>query len=336
MKFFVIGGAGYIGSHFVVEALRQGHQCLVYDNLERGYRAAVHPDAQLIVGDIHDGPSLAKAIKSFSPDVILHYAAYALVPESVSNPNMYYRNNVSGVISLVDAMKSVSYKNPLVFSSTCAVYGTPKSLPVTADLPKNPESPYGFSKMFAEQVLRDSSASDGFPVMMLRYFNACGADASESIGEDHLPETHLIPNLLKAVLRGETISIFGDDFETKDGTCIRDYIHVTDLAESHILASSFLLGLSGQGSEAKVYDLNIGSGTGYTNLEILKMVEEVLGVNVKYKIDDRRSGDATALYADVNEAKGMIGFSPKHSELKNIIETAYKWHTSHPDGYQTL
>jgi len=331
MNFLVIGGAGYIGSHFVVEAIRQGHRCLVYDNLERGHRAAVHCDASIVVGDIHDEKELSRTIKDFSPDVILHYAAYALVPESVANPSLYYYNNVGGVISLVKAMRASSYKKAVVFSSSCAVYGTPEVLPVTTRLNKNPESPYGFSKLFAEQILEDSAAADGFSIMSLRYFNACGADATASIGEDHTPETHLIPNLIKAALNGEQVSIFGKDFETKDGTCIRDYIHVTDLAQSHILAAKFLL--SARSKAKGSYCLNIGSGSGYSNLEMLKMVEEVLGINLKYQICPRRDGDATALYADINEAKELIGFEPVHSSLKNIVETAYRWHMSHPHGY---
>ncbi len=323
MKYFVIGGAGYIGSHFVAEAIRQGHECQVYDSLELGHKSAVHPEAALLIGDIHDTDYLAKTIDSFSPDAIFHYAAYALVPESVEDPCRYYHNNVGGVISLVDAMRLVSYKNPLIFSSTCAVYGTPNSLPVSSDMTKAPESPYGHSKLFAEQVLRDAAAVDRFSVMMLRYFNACGADVSGTIGENHDPETHLIPNIIKAALNNTTVSIYGDDFDTPDGTCIRDYIHVTDLAESHILAANFLMNPRHQGLN---YSINIGTGTGYSNLDVLRMVEEVLGAKIRYEIVPRRTGDATALYADSSEAEELIGFEAKHSSLRNIVETAYNWH----------
>jgi UDP-glucose 4-epimerase len=322
MKFFVTGGAGYVGSHFVKTASDAGHTCLVFDNLERGHREAVDARAQLIVGDTRRREEIVAALQGFEPDVVLHYAAYALVAESVKDPVMYFENNVGGLENLIDAMKQAKCLVPLVFSSTCAVFGTPTKLPMSEDDPKKPESPYGESKLKAEQLLARKVKEYGFAAMALRYFNACGADASGTIGEDHDPETHLIPNLLKAVSGNQAVSVFGNDYPTPDGSCIRDYIHVTDLAESHLLAAKYLRSL---GTVSLFDATHIGSGTGYSNLEIVKEVEKTVKQKVQIITAPRRPGDPAQLYADNSKAKKLLGFTPKHSSMENIIKTAWKW-----------
>jgi len=322
MRFFVTGGAGYIGSHFVWEAARQGHECLVYDSLERGHREAVPPGVALTVGNVLDGPALAASLRAFRPDVVLHYAAYAIVPESVQYPEKYFTNNVGGVESLIGAMVAAGTIVPLVFSSTCAVFGTPKTHPLTEDAPKNPESPYGASKLQAEGVIAKATATHGFAAMALRYFNACGADASGLVGEAHDPETHLIPNILRAVRAGDQVTIYGNDFPTADGTCVRDYIHVTDLAISHIQAAAYLRGLKGKGSFDTVL---LGTGRGQSNMEILKAAAAVTGKQPDVVFGPRRPGDPAQLTCDPSKAARLLGFKALHSDVENIIATAWRW-----------
>lgn len=321
MKFLVAGGAGYIGSHFIAEAKLQGHDCIAFDNLSRGHRALLD-GTELIEADILDTAAVKDALQRFKPDVVLHYAALALVPESVSQPELYYRNNVMGTKSLLDAIATANPNTPLVFSSTCAVYGTPKELPVIETMPRLPESPYGNSKLACEHLIEDYARAYGLRAMALRYFNASGADASGKLGEDHEPETHLIPNIILRALKNETVTIYGNDYPTRDGTCIRDYIHVTDLAISHILAAEYLL------KREKNYfgALNVGSGDGYSNLEVVKMVEKALDRAVKTQFAARRAGDAAAVWANPAAIQKTLGFKAAHSSLENICRTALRWH----------
>lgn len=329
MNFFIIGGAGYIGSHFVAEARRQGHHCVVYDDLSRGHAQSLPRDVILVKGDILDTMALKEALKKHSCDAIFHFAALALVGESVEHPDLYYRNNVTGVVSLVETMAALKMHVPLIFSSTCAVFGLPQKLPIAEDDPKNPISPYGRSKLMAEFVIEDYARKYQFPAMALRYFNACGADPDGGIGEDHQPETHLIPNILKAVKAGRPITIFGKDYNTRDGSCVRDYIHVTDLADAHIRAATWLVGQPGGTFEA----VHVGTGHGFSNLEVVAAVRKVLGVDITVEYAPPRPGDPASLYADNGKAIKLMGFEPRHSELKEIIATAWRWHQEHPQGF---
>lgn len=329
MRFFVIGGAGYIGSHFVAESLRQGHSCVIYDNLSRGHRQAVPTEVPLVEGDMLDTKLLASTLKEHQPDAIFHYAALALVGESVQHPDLYYRNNVTGVISLLEAMVATDCQASLIFSSSCAVFGVPKKLPIAENDPKQPFSPYGRSKLMAEYVIEDYAQKFGFRAMALRYFNACGADVSGTIGEDHFPETHLIPNVLKAVMSGGAVTIYGKEYNTRDGTCVRDYIHVTDLAEVHIRAAAWLPKQRPGTFEA----IHVGTGHGYSNLELVEAIQKNLGVAVNVEYGQPRPGDPASLYADNTKAKQLLDFEPHYSDLGTIIRSSWEWHTRHPKGY---
>lgn len=329
MRFLVIGGAGYIGSHFILEAARQGHECVVYDNLSRGHRAAIPPKVRLVEADIMDAGALTRCLRETRFDAVFHFAALALVGESVSQPDLYYRNNTEGVRILLDVIREVQPDLPLIFSSTCAVFGTPEKLPIAEDDPKNPISPYGRSKLMAEWLMEDYCRAYGLKGMALRYFNACGAEASGECGEDHQPETHLIPNILKAVAAGEQLTIFGKDFPTADGTCVRDYIHVLDLADAHIKAALYLMK-----QKTGTFDaMHLGTGRGFSNLEVVDATAKVIGKPISYKVGERRAGDPPALYADNRKAKRLIGFDPQRSNLETILTSATKWHQSHPRGY---
>ncbi len=332
MRFLVIGGAGYIGSHFVREAKRQGYEPVVYDNLCRGFRQSVDKDVRFIEANLLDKATLEKAFREKSFDAVFHFAAFALVGESVAQPEIYYENNVEGVKVLLDVMRGLEKIPALIFSSSCAVFGTPTKLPISEDDPKKPLSPYGKSKLVDEFIIEDYCAAHKMRAMALRYFNACGADKDGGIGEAHDPETHLIPNVLRAALKGETVTIFGDDFDTPDGTCVRDYIHVTDLAVAHIRAAEVLCAKSGSFYDA----LHLGTGHGYSNLDILRAAEKVLGVDVKYKIGARRAGDPAGLYADNRRAKEVLGFEPTCSDLETILSSALKWHKLAPLGFKSL
>lgn len=329
MRFLVIGGAGYIGSHFVWEALRQGHSCVVYDNLSRGHRASIPPEVKLIEADLLDSGTLQKTLKEDAFDSIFHFAAFALVGESVEKPDIYYENNGEGVRRLLNVMRSEKSKASLVFSSTCAIFGTPLKVPMVEDDPKVPISPYGRSKLLAEWLIEDACRAYGIKAIALRYFNACGADPSGAIGEDHQPETHLIPNVIRSTLLGLELTIFGRDFPTADGTCVRDYIHVSDLADAHIKAASHL-----QALPAGSFDVvNLGTGRGYSNLEVVEAVERILGRKIPYKFGARRPGDPSELFADNTKARRVLGYVSRYSDLDTIIRTALKWHKDHPKGY---
>jgi len=324
MKVFVIGGAGYVGSHFVLEALRQGFEVTVYDNLSTGHRDAVPLEVSFIEGNILNEKLLTDSLKETRPDVVFHYAALALVGESVTKPGLYYQNNVDGTRSMLDSIIAAGLNCPVVFSSTCAIFGSPDQLPINESAPKQPESPYGFTKFACESLLKDYVKAHNMRVSPIRYFNACGADASGQIGELHNPETHLIPNLLRKIIAGEQLTLFGNDYPTRDGTNVRDYIHVTDLAVSHIEAAKYLLSC-----EDPIFEpFNLGTGDGYTTLEIVKSAEKVLGKNSNYVFGPRRDGDAVALYADNQKARSILKFEPSHSSLENILKTAWMWHSS--------
>lgn len=323
MRFLVTGGAGYVGSHFVYEAIRQGHECLVYDDMKRGHKEAVHIKAGLIVADVREQEKLTAAIQQYRPAAILHFAALALVPESVKEPQLYQDNNVGGMKSLLEAIVAAGAKTPVIFSSTCAVFGTPKKMPIAEDDPKKPQTPYGATKLECEKLLAEYATKHKIPALALRYFNACGADAAGEIGEWHEPETHLIPNILKAALAGETVKIFGSDFKTKDGTCVRDYIHVTDLARAHVLGAKRV---TASGLKRDMYEvMHLGTGKGLSNLEVLAAASEVFGKPIKHKLAPRRDGDPAELVADPTRAKTILGFKCEHSDIKTIVASALKW-----------
>lgn len=318
----VIGGAGYIGSHFVKNAIDQGDRCLVFDNLSTGFERLIDSRADFQNSDILSIDSIREAIRKFRPDQIYHFAAFALVGESVAHPDKYFHNNVVGVANILDVIKEQTNKPDFIFSSSCAVFGPPESLPISEGDAKSPISPYGRSKLMAEYLIEDYARAYGGRAIALRYFNACGADPAGGIGECHDPETHLIPNIIAAVLKGEKLKIFGDDFKTKDGTCVRDYIHVCDLAEAHRLAADYI-----ESKKAGSFDVfHLGTGQGYSNLEIIKAVEEVLGRSISYEMAERRPGDPAELVSATEKMRSGLGFQPKYSDLKTIVRTAYDWH----------
>lgn len=331
MRFLVIGGAGYIGSHFVREAKRQGHEPVVYDNLSRGHRASIDESVEFIEADLLDKQRLMAVLEGKRFDAVFHFAAYALVGESVTQPEIYYANNVEGVRTLLEVLRGLAEAPVLIFSSTCAVFGTPQKLPISEDDPKKPQSPYGKSKLMNEWMIEDYCAAHGLRAMALRYFNACGADQEGGIGEAHEPETHLIPNVLRAALKGEGLTIFGDDFDTPDGTCVRDYIHVTDLAEAHIKAAVVLSSKKGAYFDA----IHLGTGQGYSNLDILRAAEKVLGKKVSYEIGPRRAGDPAGLFADAGKARTVLGFEAARSRLETILTSALAWHRAFPEGFKS-
>lgn len=323
MKVFVTGGAGYIGSIATEVLLNKGHDVVVFDNLDRGHREAVDDRARLIVGDLRDEEAVRTAMREVTPDAIMHFAAYTLVPESMADPLMYFHNNVGGGMNLVKAMLEVGVPE-FIFSSTCATYGTPTKVPIPEDVPQRPENPYGESKLMLETTLRWVQEQCGLQAVFLRYFNACGA--TERLGEDHTPESHLIPVVLQVPLgKRDSISIFGTDYDTPDGTCVRDYIHVVDLAEAHVLA------LTGDHHGA----FNLGNGEGYSVKEVVDVAREVTGHDIPVELAPRRPGDAEKLIAQADKARDMLGWRPKFRDLKTIMTHAWAWHKAHPDGYES-
>jgi UDP-arabinose 4-epimerase len=314
----VTGGAGYIGSHTAKELARSGYRVVAYDNLSRGHRWAVRwgPFEE---GDLLDKDRLHRVLVEHRIDAVLHFAAFAAVGESMQAPERYFRNNVEGSSNLLDAMRAVGVRR-IVFSSTCAVYGTPEIVPIAEDHPKSPANPYGESKLMVERMLHWEGVCHGLQWMVLRYFNAAGCDADGEAGETHEPETHLIPSLLDAALgRRCACPIFGDDYRTPDGTCIRDYIHVTDLADAHIRA---LRHLEGGGTSAV---LNLGTGDGYSVNEILAAAEGVIGRPIPIVLQPRRPGDPPRLVAAPQRAFATLGWRPSHSSIENILGTAWRW-----------
>ncbi|HLD02802.1 MAG TPA: UDP-glucose 4-epimerase GalE [Candidatus Nanoarchaeia archaeon] len=324
MKVLVTGGAGYIGSHVVRRLLQKNHEVIMLDNLSRGHIESVPKEAVFIKGDLADKKVLEKLFSEYKIDAVMHFAAFAYVGESIKEPKKYFKNNVENGLNLLDACARHGVKK-FIFSSSCAVYGTPENLPITEDSKKHPESPYGETKMIFENHLADYDRKHGLKFISLRYFNAAGADDSGEIGEHHDPETHLIPLVLGVALgKRENIAIFGKDYPTNDGTCMRDYVHVNDLADAHLLA------LENLGKESKFY--NVGTGSGYSVKEIVDACTKITGHDIPVVDEARRQGDPPALYADSSKIKKELGWKPKY-DLGRIIETAWKWHKNHPNGY---
>jgi UDP-glucose 4-epimerase len=302
--------------------MQAGHSVWVYDNLSRGHREAV-PSGRLIEGSLIDCTKVKHVLRDYAIDVVMHFAAYAQVGESVFDPALYYSNNVVSTLSLLEAMRSTRVTN-IVFSSTTAIYGNPTKLPITEDELYQPINPYGFTKLVIERALEDYSNAYGFGFAALRYFNASGA--ADNLGEDHYPETHLIPIILRVALgQQDCLTIFGDDYKTHDGTCIRDYIHVDDLGDAHVRAISHLQ----PGSKIQV---NLGTGHGYSVYEIVEACRRVTGHPIPVKVGPRRVGDPDILVADSQLAKDVLGWTPKYT-LDDIVRTAWNWHRSHPNGY---
>lgn len=326
MNVLVTGGAGYIGSHTVRLLQRMGKNVVVYDNLSTGHRDAVKQGV-FVKGDIFDSELLEDTIKRYSIDSVVHFAAFSLVGESMEKPEKYYKNNVMGTLNLLDVMLKNDVKR-LVFSSTAAVYGEPERIPITEDISKNPTNIYGKTKLIMENAMEDYSKILGLKYIALRYFNACGADEDGDIGEDHSPESHLIPLVLKTCLGiRDSIKIFGEDYPTEDGTCVRDYIHVNDLAQAHYLALEALY----EGRNSNVY--NLGNGNGFSVKEIIKSAEKVTGITINKEVTGRRAGDPAVLIASSEKIAKELNWKPKYTNVEDIIATAWKWHKNHPEGY---
>lgn len=320
-KVLVTGGAGYVGSHTAHVLLRKGTEVVVVDDLSRGYRHNVDA-ARLHVRPLADTDFLVSLMQREQFDAVLHFAAYALVGESTEKPELYFRNNVAGTVSLLDAMSRVGLRR-LVFSSTCAVYGEPLVVPISEDLPKAPLSPYGESKAIVETMLSWMDRGRGMRSVSLRYFNACGADPEAGLGEEHDPETHLIPLLLRATMTGQPITIFGDDYPTPDGTCVRDYIHVLDLAEAHIAALDWLMADKPSGF------FNVGTGSGYSVREVLAAVEKIVGKPVPFRIGPRRAGDAPVLVANPAKIQETLGWKARYTRIEDIVSMAWEFERKH-------
>lgn len=323
----VTGGAGYIGSHCVRELLAQGFEVAVVDNLQTGHRDAVDPRALFFRGDIRDSVFLGRVLDAVKPEAVIHFAAFSLVGVSMQQPLVYYNNNVHGSESLLTAMHEHGV-HKIVFSSTAAVYGEAKTDKITETCPTEPTNTYGETKLAIEKMMKWCDRAYGMKYIALRYFNVAGADASGEIGEDHSPETHLIPIILQVPLgRREKLSVFGDDYDTPDGTCIRDYIHVSDLARAHVLALRRLL----DGGESDVF--NLGNGNGFSVLEMLEAARRVTGHPIPAAIEARRAGDPARLVASSDKAREILGWTPEYDSVEQIIADAWRWHQSHPHGY---
>lgn len=329
MKVLVTGGAGYIGSIAVHRLVEEGYDVIVLDNLEQGYREAIPEGVEFIEADLRQPDALENTFKVLGSDLdaVIHFAAYALAGESVEQPEAYHQNNVGGTANLLKAMVEHDV-DKIVFSSTCAVYGQPQKLPVEESHPLKPESPYGHSKLLVEEMLQELGKRGQVNSIRLRYFNAAGDLANA--GEHHAPETHLIPLVIGAALGKREFTLFGDDYNTPDGTCIRDYIHVVDLANAHILALEKLT--SGEIETTDVF--NLGVGQGYSNREIIEKVKDVSGKDFKVKIGPRREGDPAQIYADNTKARAELNWQPQYG-LDEIIKSAWRWHSSHPHGYES-
>lgn len=327
MRVLVVGGAGYVGSHTVRLLNSLNHDVWVYDNLSRGHVESV-PREQFIQGNLTDRSLLMQVMLDKEIEAVMHFAAFALVGESVQHPAMYYQNNVTATFELLEAMRSVGVWR-FVFSSTTATYGQPERMPIREDTVQNPINPYGFTKLVVERALRDYSAAYGFGVAALRYFNASGASKDGTIGEDHDPESHLIPIVLQVALgQRDAIQVFGNDYPTEDGTCVRDYIHVEDLATAHLAALEKL-------QPGSVLEMNLGTGVGHSVLQVIEACRQVTGHPIPAIVADRRPGDPACLIADSSLAQKTLGWVPKYVSIKSIVETAWNWHKTHPRGYAT-
>ncbi|WP_421656497.1 UDP-glucose 4-epimerase GalE [Leptothermofonsia sp. ETS-13] len=318
----VTGGAGYIGSHAVLALKQAGYEVVVLDNLVYGHRELVEDvlKVELVVGDTCDRPLLDQIFATRNIAAVMHFAAYAYVGESVTEPAKYYHNNFIGTLTLLEAMLAASIKT-FVFSSTCATYGVPNTVPIPENHPQNPINPYGATKLMIERVLQDFDRAYNFKSVCFRYFNAAGADPEGRLGEDHNPETHIIPLVLQTALgKRESVSIFGTDYPTSDGTCIRDYIHVTDLAQAHVLGLDYLL----KGGETTVF--NLGNGNGFSVKEVVEVAQQITGRTIKTVECDRRPGDPPALVGSSDHARTVLGWDPQYTDLHTIISHAWNWH----------
>ena len=327
MSILVCGGAGYIGSHTVHELVNQGKEVIIVDNLQTGHMKAVNPKAKFYKGDIRDAEFLDKVFSENKVEAIIHFAANSLVGESMEKPLLYFNNNVYGMQVLLESMVKHDIKN-IVFSSTAAVYGEPKKIPILEDDETNPTNTYGETKLTMEKMMKWVNKAYGITFVSLRYFNACGALLDGSIGEDHFPESHLIPLILQVPLKKrDAITVFGEDYETPDGTCIRDYIHVLDLADAHIKAVDYLQ----KGNESNIF--NLGNGVGFSVKEIIDSAKQATNEDIKVVIGERRAGDPAKLIASNEKARKILGWEPKYTDVKDVIGTAWGWHKNHPDGY---
>jgi UDP-glucose 4-epimerase len=321
MNVFVTGGAGYIGSVYVEEALNAGHSVTVYDNLSEGHRQAVDTRARFVEADLSDDPRILSALQDAKADVVVHFAANALVGESMTNPGKYFGNNVGNGVKLLNAAVAAGVRK-FVFSSTCATFGPPEQVPIAEETPQKPINPYGESKLMFEKILNWYQEIHGLEFVAFRYFNAAGASAK--FGEHHRIESHLIPNVLKVALgQSEQCEIFGTDYPTPDGTCIRDYIHIADLAQAHLLAME----------PGRRGFFNLGNGDGYSVREVIQMCRKVSGKTIKAVEKPRRPGDPPRLLAAAEKAKRELGWQPKFPTLEQIVSTAWAWHVKHPNGY---
>ena len=330
MRILVTGGAGYIGSHAVRKLIELGHDVSVIDNLYRGHAESLPPTTDFVRGDICDLALLTSTLESGQIEAVMHFAALAYVGESVSDPLSYYQTNTAGTLTLLTAMRAVGV-NKLVFSSTCATYGEPDTMPIVELTPQNPINAYGRSKLYVESALRDYLQSNpAISFLGLRYFNVAGASFDGEIGEDHTPETHLIPLAIYTALgKRDKLTVFGSDYPTPDGTCVRDYVHVEDLVDAHILALGNL-------APGKGDFYNIGIGRGYSVMEVIDSVKRVTGIDFSVEMADRRPGDPPTLYANADRIKADFGWSPKYTDLDAIVETAWRWYQAHPDGYSRI
>ena len=327
MSILVCGGAGYIGSHTVHELIKQNKDVIIVDNLQSGHMKAVNPKAKFYKGDIRDSEFLDKVFSENKIDAIIHFAANSLVGESMVKPLLYFNNNVYGMQILLESMVKHDIKN-IVFSSTAAVYGEPKKIPISEDDETNPTNTYGETKLTMEKMMKWVSKANGINYVSLRYFNAAGALEDGSIGEDHSPESHLIPLILQVPLgKREAITVFGEDYDTPDGTCIRDYIHVLDLANAHIKAVEYLQ----NGNESNIF--NLGNGIGFSVREMIDSAKEATSEEIKVVVGERRAGDPARLIASNEKAQKILGWTPKYTDVKAIIKTAWTWHKNNPNGY---
>ena len=322
MKVFVTGGSGYIGSVVAKRLVERGYDVVVFDNLERGHRCNVDPAAKLIVGDLRNAAEIDAAMESVRPDAVMHFAAYALVGESMADPVMYFRNNVGGGVNLLVAMEKVGCGR-IIFSSSCATYGQPETLPIEEAMPQRPTNPYGQSKLMFEQMCGWLQGDRGLRPTFLRYFNAAGAVGD--LGEDHEPETHIIPNVLKVALgQRDHVDVFGDDYPTRDGTCIRDYVHLEDLASAHILALE----------KGAVGAFNLGTGHGISVREIVEACRKETGHPIPVRMCPRRLGDPAELFASGMKARRELGWNPSRSDVETIVRDAWAFHRTHPNGLE--
>lgn len=327
MSILVLGGAGYIGSHAVYQLIEKGKDVVVIDNLQTGHKEAVHPEATFYEGDIRDRKFLKEVFQNEKIDAVIHFAANSLVGESMEKPLEYFDNNVYGTQVLLEAMVEHDVEN-IVFSSTAATYGEPEAIPITEEMATNPTSTYGETKLAMEKMMKWCEAAYGIKYVSLRYFNVAGARETGEIGEDHRPETHLIPIILEVALgKRDSITIYGDDYDTPDGTCIRDYIHVEDLIEAHILALDYLE----KGGESNIF--NLGNNQGFSVKEMINAARRVTNHEIPAQIGKRRPGDPSVLIASAEKAKKVLGWMPKHTSVQKIIEDAWRWHVNHPEGY---